>query len=110
MSDEKASLNFHSPEFNRPDDLNDWGQNYRSFESLEGIVTADMCHQTERLRDNISADRLVRELPHSKNSPTEAKVEGVVATPVPLIIISRGRTLIIAKDRERAIACARMLE
>jgi ferredoxin len=109
MSEEKTSLNFHAPEFNRPDDLNDWSQNYRSFESLEDVVTADMRHQEERLENNIREGGSARERPHSKNSATEGKVEGATATPVPLTIISRGRTLIIGKDVERAIACARTL-
>ena len=108
MSEEETFLNFHSPEFNRPDDLNDC-QDYQSFESLEGVVTADMRHQTERLGSNISAGGLARVPPRSKSIVTEAKVEGVAATPVPLIIISRGRTLIIDKDVEHAIACARTL-
>ena len=109
MSEKKKSLNFHSPEFNRPDDLNDWSQNYRSFESLDGVVTADMRHQTERLGNNIGEGVPARKGPHAKAGATEEKAEGAVATPAPLIIISRGRTLIIDKDRERAIACAKTL-
>jgi len=48
-----------------------------------------------------------RKGPHAKAGATKKKAEGAVATPAPLIIISRGRTLIIDKDRERAIACAK---
>ncbi len=49
-------LDFHSPEFNRTDDLNDLSANYLSFESLDGIVTAHEHHQMERRRDEQAVD------------------------------------------------------
>jgi ferredoxin len=109
MTETKTPVNFHSPEFNCPDDLNDWSQNYRSFESLDGVVTADIRHQMERSGNNMGADDPARDQPHSKTCAVKEKGEGAVTVPAPLIIISRGRTLIIDKDRERAIACAKIL-
>ncbi len=35
-------IDFHSTEFNRVDDLNDWAGDCRSFEPLGDVVTADM--------------------------------------------------------------------
>ena len=51
-----ATLNFHSAEFNRIDDLNDWSGNYRSFQPLDGVVTADMRHQMERRKRSAPVD------------------------------------------------------
>ncbi len=44
------TLNFHSAEFNYRDDLNDISGNYRTFEPLDGVVTADMLHQAKLQR------------------------------------------------------------
>jgi ferredoxin len=102
-------IDFHSAEFNRIDDLNDWSRDYRSFESLEGVVTSDMRHHAERLG---TADH---KAPAAAGKPSSARVEtreddeGAGAPPPELIIVSQGRTLIIDSDRERAIACARTL-
>jgi len=49
-ADGAAAIDFHSAEFNRIDDLNDFSGNYRDFHSLEGIVTADMRYRNERHR------------------------------------------------------------
>ncbi|MGE5789904.1 MAG: hypothetical protein ACM33C_03465, partial [Syntrophaceae bacterium] len=47
-AEKPASIDFHAPEFNVIDDLNDCAGDYRSFEPLGDIVTADMRHQMER--------------------------------------------------------------
>jgi hypothetical protein len=53
------SIDFHSAEFNRIDDLNDCSGNYRIFQPLDGVVTADMRHQMERLRKGDAFDAAV---------------------------------------------------
>ncbi|MDX9821821.1 MAG: 4Fe-4S binding protein [Syntrophales bacterium] len=50
-SDSAAAIDFHSAEFNRIDDLNDFSGNYRDFQTIEGIVTADMRYRNERHRE-----------------------------------------------------------
>ena len=47
-----TAIDFHSAEFNRVDDLTDFSGNVQSFEPLGDIVTADMRHQMERLRQD----------------------------------------------------------
>jgi ferredoxin len=103
------TIDFHSPEFNRTDDLNDGSGNYRSFESLDGIITANERHQMERRRHgeglNSPVDETVLatrvEVRHEEAEPAEAAG--------PLTVISTGRTLIIDMDAERAITCAKVL-
>ena len=51
-----AVIDFHSPEFNRTDELNDCSGNYRLFEPLDGIVTSDMRHQMDRRRHQDMVD------------------------------------------------------
>mgnify|MGYP003589136518 CR=1 FL=1 len=102
-----VSIDFHSAEFNRTDDLNDYSGDYRSFESLDGVVTADMRHQTERRGHTIdsSVDAAV---PTQKNGTKSNTAEADEAL-LPLSVISEGRTLIIDTDPERAVACAERL-
>lgn len=104
-----ATINFHSTEFNHTDDLNDNSGNYRSFQPLDGIVTADMRHQMERRpnRDHVdsSADGAValKKIEVKSDEP-----ESVDALP-PLTVISQGRILIVDMDAARAIACGEIL-
>ena len=114
MKDEKEKElpNFHSPEFNRVDGLDDLSGNYLSFEPLDNIVTADMRHQIERrLCDDIvdsPEDRDHSSLPEIKKG--EAGGDEVrEAEPTRLTVVSEGRTLIIDTDPERAMACRKVL-
>ena len=108
-----APINFHSPEFNVIDDLNDWSGNYRSFQPLEGMVTADMRHQMERRKRSAFGDRPaegtedVGKTTAPLMSPSAA-TEAIRAAG-PLTVISRGRTLIVDTEIERALACAKRL-
>ncbi|MHB9097505.1 MAG: 4Fe-4S binding protein [Syntrophales bacterium] len=103
------TINFHSAEFNRTDDLNDCSGNYRTFQPLDGVVTADMRHQIERRsgRDTVAAaaeDAFPR-----KGSERATSEPGTSEAPPPLTVISRGRTLIVDTDAERSIACGKLL-
>ncbi len=107
-----ATINFHSAEFNRIDDLNDCAGNYRSFQSLDGVVTAHERHQTELRRERDVLDP-------SRRSEPETDDAEVLEAATPLIqeseavegltVISEGRTLIIDTDAERAMACGKTL-
>lgn len=102
-------IDFHSAEFNRVDDLNDWAGDYRSFEPLDGIVTADMRHQMER-QCNGAAGALPGESAASRKD--DERQAGVPETPEeipPLTVVSRGRTLIIDTDARRAEECVARL-
>ena len=104
QNDKGCSIDFHSPEFNVTDDLND---SYKvcDFESLDGIITADMRHQQERLRPKKEDCGL-----HGKASQQkEAIEEKEVAEPQYITLISEGRTLIIDSDLRRASHCYDML-
>lgn len=108
------SLNFHSPEFNQTDDLNDNSGNYRTFQPLDGIITADMRHQMERRKHQSSGNACADDAPASRalkeQKPNDLKnVEEAVVAPPPLTLISRGRVLIVDTDAVRAIACGRRL-
>ena len=101
-----AALDFHSAEFNQIDELNDWSGNYRSFQPLDGVITADMRHQMERgkrsARVDLSADETE---PLGKTALVNAEPETIKA-PGPLTVISKGRTLIVDTEAGRA-ACLR---
>ncbi len=101
------AINFHSPEFNLTDDLNDWSGNYRSFQPLDGIITADMRHQMERkpysASDSSTGDGAVLKI-ESKSQPT-VKAE----RSAPLSVISEGRTLIVDTEEKRAMALVNRL-
>ena len=101
------TIDFHSAEFNQTDDLNDCCGNYRTFQSLEGIVTADMRHQTERRRAVDLADEMDALPVQQYERPRDETA--TFAPPSSLTVVSRGRTLIIASDPESAINCARLL-
>ncbi len=102
-------MNFHSAEFNHTDNLNDCSGNYRSFQSLEGIVTADMRHQRERQRSGAADEASADDRPSAEQGARQSRGQNAVASVSPLIVISQGRTLIIAADAERAVACGRLL-
>ena len=105
-----AEIDFHSAEFNRTDDLNDCSGNYRTFQSLDGVVTADMRHQIERLRGRNAPDAVANgAVPSQPIEPDRTEPAAPEDLP-PLTAISRGRTLIIDTDAGRAIACGRILD
>jgi ferredoxin len=105
-----AVINFHSAEFNRIDDLNDCTGNYRSFQSLDGIVTAHERHQIElrQKREDLDSawDGPVRRRKNEVKTDDHKEILEAVA---PLTVSSEGRTLIIDTDVERAKACGRTL-
>jgi len=104
-----VTIDFHSAEFNRIDDLNDCAGNYRSFQSLDGVVTAHERHQIElrRRRDALepSEDEPVRPRKSGERNDDPEALEAAAS----LTVISEGRTLIIDTDAERAMACGRIL-
>jgi ferredoxin len=105
-----AAVDFHAPEFNVIDDLNDCAGDYRSFEPINGIVTADMRHQMDRRHDREPADtRTSMEAAHLKGGGQQgSRPESPVEMP-PLTIVSCGRTLIIDTDARRAGECSTRL-
>jgi len=106
-----AAIDFHSPDFNRTDDLNDISGNYRFFEPLNGIVTSDMRHQMERLHAKGCEDAPAHEMPAAGKKEKKGKRDGPEAPEdtSPLIVISEGRTLIVDTDVVRAGKCGDIL-
>lgn len=108
MKKADIALNFHSPEFNQTDDLNDFSGNCTEYEALDGIVTADMRHQMERQRENAAVNPVeIEDLPSTViqlNDDGDAGEDEKLLT-----VTSYGRTLIIDTDRERADACCKLL-
>ena len=104
-----SHLDFRSAEFNNIDDLDDNADNYRVFRSLEGIVTADMRHHEARKRVKPSNREAVAA--HAASHVLESGNEEVAAEGdvLPVTIVSKGRTLIIDTDPERAVRCGERL-
>ena len=102
-------INFHSVEFNRIDDLNDCAGNYRSFQTLDGVVTAHERHQIElrRRKDALYPSEDKPAVPGKREVKTDDLETLEPANS--LTVISEGRTLIIGTDTERAIACGKAL-
>jgi len=111
-----GAIDFHATEFNVIDDLNDCAGDYRSFEPLGDIVTADMRHQMERRHDGADADSCTNMAAVPLNGDEQqvggkeacGPGTGVLESPVdmpPLTIVSHGRTLIIDTDSRRAGEC-----
>ena len=106
------SINFQGPEFNVTDDLDDNIGNYREFQSLDGIMTADMLHQKERRNGKKQAI-----MPENAQAGMVKKVEPLTGDvdkeidSLPLTLVSRGRTLIIgnAEDHRRVLYCGELL-
>ena len=103
------TINFHSAEFNQIDDLNDCSGNYRTFQPLDGVVTADMRHQMERRSGRDAVDAAVDDAVLSKKIERERNESATLDAAPPFTVISRGRTLIVATDSLRAIACGKLL-
>jgi ferredoxin len=106
---EEVLIDFHSGEFNRIDDLNDCAGNYRSFQTLDGVLTAHERHQIElrRKTEALNPSRDAPACPKIIEMKTDDR-EALEAA-APLTVISEGRTLIIDTDAERAMACAKTL-
>lgn len=105
---EPHQLNFHTPEFNTTDDLDDNTGNYRSFSSLEGIVTADMRYHEERKKKEHHQKNIEEPVEPPKK---QFRCEGIGPNeqPLPLTLTSQGRTLIISPDADTASDCGRIL-
>lgn len=104
-----TKIDFHTPEFNVRDGLDNFSLNYRSFEPLGDIVTADMRHQRERRLTSAADDeRGEGGMPREKMISDE-NVEDSAETAPPLTVVSHGRVLIIDTDPERAVACGQLL-
>lgn len=101
-------LNFLSPEFNTTDELDDNTGNYTNFDSLEGIVTADMRHHEERKRAKDDAVPAGDEQAAEKQQAQRAEKTKDVPLP-PLTITSSGRTLIVGSDLEHALELGNFL-
>jgi len=106
-----AAIDFHLPEFNRTDDLNDNFGNCQSFEPLDGIITADMRHQMERLSESQCVYYHVDEAADSNEIKTAIEFDEpeLVKGLSPLTVISEGRALIVDTDAARATKCADIL-
>ncbi|MGE5844847.1 MAG: hypothetical protein ACM32K_08090, partial [Syntrophaceae bacterium] len=113
-AEKPASIDFHAPEFNVIDDLNDCAGDYRSFEPLGDVVTADMRHQMERRCNGAAGAFPVEKAAPLKGDERQGGGKETVGpdSPVempPLTVVSRGRTLIIDTNARRAEECAARL-
>lgn len=106
---ENPRIDFHSADFNRVDDLNDCAQNFRIFQSLEGVVTAHERHQGELRGNPGGAEPSPEEPARSGKKKIAAGDPEAPETPAYLTVISEGRTLIIAADADRALICGQAL-
>jgi ferredoxin len=110
-------LDFLSSEFNSMDELDDNRGNYRSFQSLAGIVTSDMRHHQKLKQLKLSAGSIteITEITEIAEAEEKEDVESRseeavnVKNPLPLTIVSRGCLLVIDKNLERAINYAEFL-
>jgi ferredoxin len=104
-------LDFLSTEFNNIDELDDNRGNYRSFQSLAGIVTSDMRHHQKRKQLKLSGGSITEITEAEETEEIENRSEEAVnvKTPLPLTIVSRGRLLVIDTNLERAIQYAGFL-
>ncbi len=93
-------IDFHSEEFNHRDDLNDLSGNSRTFQPLDGVVTADMLHQMER-RDR-AVEAAISDTQSTKSSDLPAENAEELTDTLPVNLTSRGRILIVDTDVKRA--------
>jgi ferredoxin len=102
-------LDFFSAEFNNIDELDDNRGNYKTFQSLEGVVTSDMKHHQKRKEVEVHGNSIA-EITEVEEEETHYPEEPLkVKAPLPLTIVSRGCLLIIDANLERAINCAEFL-
>ncbi len=103
------AIDFHAPEFNVVDDLNDWAAGRLSYEPLGDVVTADMRHQMER-RCNRPGEAQAGGPETRRENEFEAALPNAPGKAPPLTVVSHGRTLVIDTDGRRAEECASRLE
>jgi len=104
-----SAVDFLSPEFNRIDELDDNTGNFREFESLSGVVTADMRFHEKRKRKRRSEDTAGGEPQEHETCENPAEEDGENEPLLPLTIVSKGRLLIIDENLERALHHAAFL-
>ncbi len=93
------------------DDLDDNIGNYRSFNSLTGIVTADMQYHEKRQSRKPVKDGSGTEAPEKHAAETGRTSAAAKPAPQSLTVVSKGRTLIIDTDPGRAVDCGlRLME
>ncbi|MGB3223366.1 MAG: 4Fe-4S binding protein [Desulforhopalus sp.] len=102
-------LDFFSADFNNIDELDDNRGNYKSFQSLEGVITSDMKHHQKRKEPKVHGDSIA-EIPEAEEVESQDLEEPLKERALlPLTIVSRGFLLIIDKNMERAVYCAEFL-
>ena len=105
-----SAVDFLSPEFNRIDELDDNTDNFREFESLSGVVTADMRFHEKRKRKRRTEDPVGGEPQEHETFENSADEDGESKPLQPLTVVSKGRLLIIDKNQERALHHAASLQ
>ena len=108
-SETPAAIDFHAPEFNVVDDLNDWAAGCQSYEPLGDVITADMRHQMER-RCNRPVEVPDEDAAARRENDVKSALPGSQDETPPLTVVSHGRTLIIDTDARRAEECAARLD
>ncbi|MEJ2689861.1 MAG: 4Fe-4S binding protein [Deltaproteobacteria bacterium] len=91
------------------DGLDDSVGNFRTFKSLEGIVTADMRHRDERHKGNHTSPWTKRKKQQKAAAETRKSNSAAQPAPLALTVVSKGRTLIIDTDLARAVECGEYL-
>jgi len=104
-----STVDFLSPEFNRIDELDDNTGNFREFESLSGVVTADMRFHEKRKRKRRSEDTAGGEPQEHETFENPVEEDGEKEPLLPLTVVSKGRLLIIDETLERALQHAASL-
>jgi len=102
-------LDFLSAEFNTVDELDDNVGNFRTFQSLDGVVTADMRYHEERKRMKPSATAIDEKQAEEAEAKNSGSMVPDAEDAAPLTVISKGRTLIVDTDPERVADYGRRL-
>ena len=105
-----STVDFLSPEFNRIDDLDDNIDNFREFESLSGVVTADMRFHEKRKRKRPREDTASGDPQEHETVENPVERDGENEPLLPLTVVSKGRLLIIDENLERALHHAESLQ
>jgi len=98
-----STVDFLSPEFNRIDELDDNTGNFREFESLSGVVTADMRFHEKRKRKRRREDTVNGAPQEHETVENPVEEDGDNEPLLPLTVVSKGRLLIIDESLERAL-------
>jgi len=105
-----ARIDFRASEFNIVDDLDDNLGNYRTFQALDGIVTADMRHREARRKRTAPSAPSVSYSPVAAEKEIRAKETADDNSFPPLYIVSKGRTLIVGADIDLLLHCGKKLQ